>query len=296
MPSATECYHRFHLSSHRTVDLNHGAEAALRAYDSGQMDGFSAAQSQYNLPLNLTMGYYDGSDLPLYYNLASNYVLAQRFFSSAWGSSEINHMYADRGARPADTLPATGYDFPTIFDRLQAAGVSWKFYVQNYDPTITFRNHDPTSAKAAQLIWAPLLDFARFIDDPALSSHIVDMQQYYTDLQNGHAAGGGLPGPQRPVRASARRHHRRPVVRRDDGHVADAQLGLGQQPVHADLGRLGRLVRPRPAASGRRRRLRLPRSGDLRLALREVRHDRQHDLRLHVGPEVHRGQLVACSR
>jgi phospholipase C len=166
------------------VDLNHGAEAALRAYDSGKLDGFSAAQAQYNLPTNLTMGYYDGSDLPLYYNLATNYVLAQRFFSSAWGSSEINHMYSV-AARAPGPLAATGYDFSTIFDRLQAAGVSWKFYVQNYDPTINFRNHDPAAAKSAQLIWAPLLDFARFVDDPTLASHIVDMSQYYTDLQNG---------------------------------------------------------------------------------------------------------------
>ena len=184
VPSATQCYDRFHLSSHRTVDLNHGAVAALRAYDNGQMDGFSAAQSQYNLPLNLTMGYYDATDLPLYYSLASDYVLAQRFFSSAWGSSEANHMYAV-AARSGGSLPANGYDFPTIFDRLQAAGVTWKFYVQNYDPTITFRNFNPTSAKSAQLTWAPLLDFARFIDDPNLSSHIVDMQQYYSDLNAG---------------------------------------------------------------------------------------------------------------
>jgi phospholipase C len=184
VPSASTCYPRFHLSSHRTVDLNHGTPAALRAYDNGKMDGFSAAQAQYNLPLNLSMGYYDGSDLPLYYNLASNYVLAQRFFSSAWGSSEINHMYAI-AARGGGPLPATGYDFPTIFDRLQAAGVSWKFYVQNYDPAINFRNHDPAAAKSAQLIWAPMLNFGRFIDDPALSSHIVDMSQYYTDLNDG---------------------------------------------------------------------------------------------------------------
>ena len=96
-------------------------------------------------------------------------------------------------ARAGGPLPTAGYDFPTIFDRLQAAGVSWKFYVQNYDPTITFRTVSDAHTSAAttqnpkesQLIWAPLLNFARFIDDPALSSHIVDLQQYYTDLENG---------------------------------------------------------------------------------------------------------------
>jgi phospholipase C len=176
---------RFHLSSHRTVDLNHSASAALRAYDNGKMDGFAAAQTLYNLPENLATGYYDGTDLPLYYNLASEYVLAQRFFSSAWGSSEINHMYSVAARGSGGAVPPTGYDFATIFDRLQGAGVSWKFYVQNYDPAITFRNTSLTNPKESQLIWAPLLDFARFIDDPALSSHIVDLSQYYTDLQNG---------------------------------------------------------------------------------------------------------------
>jgi phospholipase C len=182
--SATACYDRFHLTSHRTADLNHSTEAALRAYDAGKMDGFSSAQAFYNLPENLTMGYYDGSDLPEYYNLASDYVLAQRFFSSAWGSSAINHMYsiAARGGGP---VPTAGYDFPTIFDRLQAAGVSWKFYVQNFDPKINFRSTGGNTAKESQLIWDPLANFARFLDDPALSSHIVDMQQYYTDLQSG---------------------------------------------------------------------------------------------------------------
>ncbi len=218
------------------MDLNHGTAAALRAYDGGKMDGFSAAQAQYNLPTNLTMGYYDGSDLPLYYNLASNYVLAQRFFSSAWGSSEINHMYAIAARGPGNVLPATGYDFQTIFDNLQAAGVSWKFYVQNYDPTITFRNHDPAAAKSAQLIWAPLLDFARFVDDPALSSHIVDMSAVLHRPPEWDAPRSLIPGPERPVGASARRHHRRPVIRCDNHHLPDAELGLGQQRIRAVVG------------------------------------------------------------
>ncbi len=35
------------------------------------------------------------------------------------------------------------------------------------------------------MIWVPLLNFDRFIDDPKLSSHIVDLDQYYVDLTNG---------------------------------------------------------------------------------------------------------------
>ena len=34
-------------------------------------------------------------------------------------------------------------------------------------------------------MWVPLLDYARFIDDPKLASHIVPLTQYYKDLANG---------------------------------------------------------------------------------------------------------------
>jgi phospholipase C len=35
------------------------------------------------------------------------------------------------------------------------------------------------------VIWVPLLNMDRFIDDPELSSHIVDLKEYYADLQQG---------------------------------------------------------------------------------------------------------------
>ena len=63
--------------------------------------------------------------------------------------------------------------------------MSWKFYVQNYDPTITYRNLGTSGNRASQVIWVPLLNFARFLDNPELSKHIVDLDQYYLDLQNG---------------------------------------------------------------------------------------------------------------
>jgi phospholipase C len=74
---------------------------------------------------------------------------------------------------------------PTIFDRLQESGISWKFYVQNYDPKITYRNLGTVGNRASQVIWVPLLNFDRFLDDPELSSHIVDLSEYYDDTRAG---------------------------------------------------------------------------------------------------------------
>ena len=69
---------------------------------------------------------------------------------------------------------------------MEEADVSWKFYVQNYEPELNYRTmHLYPGNRASQVIWVPLLNFDRFLDDPALSSHIVNLDEYYDDLVNG---------------------------------------------------------------------------------------------------------------
>ena len=125
-------------------------------------------------------GYYDDGDIPYYWNVADNYVLFDRAFTSAAGGSIWNHFYwvtGSPGNSKSDALLTKGFDHvPTIFDRLQAAGVDWKFYIQNYDPSVSFRN--PGSGdKASQIVWAPVLNYNRFLDDPELRSRIVPMER-----------------------------------------------------------------------------------------------------------------------
>ena len=178
------CLAPYHLDSPRTIDLHHGSSSAAKSLNGGEMDGFIEGQNERNLPGRLAMGYYDGRDLPLYWNLATDYVLADRFFSSVLGSSEANHNYWVAARGLGGPVPANGYTFPTIFDLLEAAGVSWKFYVQRYDPAVNYRNRQPASDKAAQLVWVPILSHARFLDDLDLNSKIVDMSEYFEDLAN----------------------------------------------------------------------------------------------------------------
>ena len=180
------CVAPYHLDSPRSADLAHSRTVGLRAVNGGAMDGFIAVQNERNLPGPVAMGYYDGRDLPFYWNLATEYILADRFFSSVQGSSEANHQYWVAGCSSIGPIPEEeGYSFPTIFDRLDAAGISWKFYVQNYDPTITFRNPQPVSPHGAQLVWVPLLSVGRFLDVPRLHDRIVDLSEYHEDLANG---------------------------------------------------------------------------------------------------------------
>ena len=117
------------------------------------------------------MGHYDDRDIPFYWNVADEYVLFDRFFTSARAGSVQNHMFwvtGTPGNPDADTIPAKGFGkIPTIFDRLQEKGIPWKFYVQNYDPGINFRNPGKLD-RASQRVWVPLLNYARYLDNPEL--------------------------------------------------------------------------------------------------------------------------------
>ena len=86
---------------------------------------------------------------------------SQTSTSSSTASSPRRRMAAS---------PTTGLWVSGIFGRLQERGIPWKFYVQDYDPRL-----GPGSAQAVRV---PLRD-------PRLSRHIVDLDEYYSDLERG---------------------------------------------------------------------------------------------------------------
>jgi phospholipase C len=122
--------------------------------------------------------------------VADNYVLFDRYFSSAAAGSTPNRMYWVSGTAGVDDLDRVGVPpegwvgIQTIFDRLQEQGISWKFYIENYDRSITYQNTGGENV-SAQFSWAPVLSFARFVENDELNSHIVDLDQYYIDLEEG---------------------------------------------------------------------------------------------------------------
>ena len=181
------CAAPYHLGDVTVPDLDHQLAILRRQHRGGQMDGFVASYRQLGAGLHKSvMGYYDQRDIPFAWSVAQRYVLFDRFFASASAGTLANHMYwvaGTRGTNDQDQVPARGFSMPTIFDRLQAAGVSWKFYVENYDPGITYRNrgHGP---RRQQPKTVPLLAFDRFIDDKALNSHIADLDTYFDDVRD----------------------------------------------------------------------------------------------------------------
>ncbi|WP_030685889.1 alkaline phosphatase family protein [Streptomyces globisporus] len=172
---AADCVRPYALHDKAPGPLSPSRSIIAAQVNGGRMDGFVSAYTRQGRDGTPVMGHYDARDLPFSWAAADRYVLFDRFFSAVPYGTAAERSYWVSGAAPT----AAG-DRPTIFDRLQQAGVSWKFYVQDYRPGENVR-----APGATQQVRVPLLGYARFLDDPALASHIVDLDQYYRDLDNG---------------------------------------------------------------------------------------------------------------
>ena len=107
--------------------------------DGGIMDNFMKTTT--SVPSNIdpdgtrAMGYYDWNDLNYYYPLAFDFATSDRWFSPVLSQTVPNRMYLFAGTSfghaNASAPPQGGWTQPTIFDKLDAAGVSWRYYQQD---------------------------------------------------------------------------------------------------------------------------------------------------------------------
>jgi phospholipase C len=157
-------------------DLSHTWASAHQAYDGGKMDGFVIASNS-----SLSMGHFDPSLIPNYWDYASKFVLLDNFYTSVMGPSLPNHLYLIAGQSGGLTSDASSgiinfqssdvynntFYFKTIMDELDASNVSWKYYAGNY----SMLNN-----------WNPLPAFASFKIDQARMLNLASPQQFFTDL------------------------------------------------------------------------------------------------------------------
>jgi phospholipase C len=123
------------------------------------------------------MSMYDGSDLPYYYFLASNFGTSDRWFTPAMTRTQPNRLYMLAATSAGHAYPPPPGSAPltnqTIFDLLQAAGITWKVYVTD----LTHAN--PPAQDSA-------LNF--FATAGKYPSNIVGVDQFLADM-----AAGTLP-------------------------------------------------------------------------------------------------------
>lgn len=130
--------------------------------------------SYFDVDGKRAMSYYDGTDLPYYYFLASNFGTSDRWFAPTMSRTQPNRMFmlAATSAGHVYPLPPGSAPLPnpTIFDLLQGAGVTWKVYV-----TDLTHASPPTQDSA--------LDF--FETAGKNPNNIVGIDEFLADLANG---------------------------------------------------------------------------------------------------------------
>ena len=119
------------------------------------------------------MGYYDWTDLPYYYFMASQFATSDRWFSPLMGNSEVNRIFLQSGTthghahKPDSNHPCCSQK--SIYQLLEENGISWKIY---YSDTASD---------------GPIADLRYYWGGFAAqhSANIVPVSQYLTDVANG---------------------------------------------------------------------------------------------------------------
>ncbi len=127
------------VSLYNTDDVCHSHPCFETSYDNGKMDGFDLVQKHIHL---LPYSFVQQSDVQPYWDMAAQYTLADRFFQSNNGPSFPAHQYLIAGQSGIEKNPSLHkpwgcdtqksnppcFDYKTIADLADAAGVSWRSY------------------------------------------------------------------------------------------------------------------------------------------------------------------------
>jgi len=125
-------------------DISHTWATQHQSWNHGGMDKFVASHLVADGAAHgpVTMGYYTRAELPFYYALADAFTVCDGYFSSVLGPTDSNRLMAvsatidPDGVAGGPVLETFGnriaeygkLTWQTMPERLQAAGVSWKFY------------------------------------------------------------------------------------------------------------------------------------------------------------------------
>jgi phospholipase C len=172
--------------------LCNGWSCAIIAMDGGKMDKFDLISGGFSAYVQATE-----NDIPNYWAYARQFVLADHYFTSVHGPTVPNVFYAiaaqsggviDNGGNPGPgtdcagnswglfaVLGSTGnityqapcFDFQTLADSLNAAGLTWKYYAE-----------DDTGGIFTSI--------RQIHDSPDFRDHVASTAQFLVDAQKGH--------------------------------------------------------------------------------------------------------------
>ena len=158
--------------SHMDMDLVGGDWLHLSANSQYLMDRFlfTTGSAQYDPTDTRPLGYYDWTDLPFYYELATQFNTSDTFYSPVPDATIINRMYLFAATSYGNIFPPAANNLawvrPTIFRSLQNAGVTWRYYYQD-NSVFLAQWHD--------------------YQDPDIQANVRNIQEYYDILQSPNA-------------------------------------------------------------------------------------------------------------
>jgi phospholipase C len=195
IPNITEgLIEPFHLKNTKTPNLKYGPLVYEKSYNYGFMDGFIHAQNDNTIKLNdiskkdnhtIVMGYYNNSEIGPYWYLASNFVLADNFFSATRQTDLTNnlHLFTAEEGNFKKYVPTKGLSInSTVLDLLEKKRFTWKIYVENYDSGLNYTNANESSKRYLTL--NPILGIPRFVENATLNGRIQDLSNYFHDLKH----------------------------------------------------------------------------------------------------------------
>jgi phospholipase C len=133
-PLGTHVISSFHQTRYCEVaDLAHSWSRTHAEWNGGLMNGFPAANAVSADPHgSRAMGYYTSADLPFYYALYATFAMGDHYFASVLGPTYPNRLYLLAGTsfgHTSNDAPSPRDEYsPSIFDRMNAAGVDWRVY------------------------------------------------------------------------------------------------------------------------------------------------------------------------
>lgn len=184
----------------------HGWYDYTSGWDGGKIDMFDVIPGGSLNEDYLSLTQFQQSDIPNYWKYAQNFVLSDNTFTSLRGASFPNHLYMVAAQSGGDflnplvgnqtpnswgcdapvgavsrtlniatglvTAPYPCYDFQTLADSLEDAGISWKYYAP---------------AEGTSGYTFSVLDAINHIrNGPLWASNVVNTTQFVTDVQNGN--------------------------------------------------------------------------------------------------------------
>ncbi|PZS08171.1 MAG: hypothetical protein DLM70_02930 [Chloroflexi bacterium] len=190
-----------HQSDRIPYGIDHGAEAASAGYDNGKMDGFSRIPGAIQYGRDWSDSQLRQQDIPNYWSYARHFTLDDRFFSTVRGPSFPNHLFTMlvAGSVAANPYPTTSYvgcdaargtyvdsvsrngertvvqpcfDYKTIADSLDAAGLDWKYFGKPY------QLHSPQG-----YLWSAFSAIRHIRYGPDWTKHVVDYTQFDRDVR-----------------------------------------------------------------------------------------------------------------